>query len=113
MHPAYSPDIAPSDYHLFRSLQNFLNGKNFNNDDDVKSYLVQFFADKNQQFYERGIMMLKDAKRSLIKMDNTLLNKVISFYEKIVFFFLKEIRNYLVANIIHIESHTKVPYMFF
>jgi len=26
MHPTYSPDIAPSDYHLFRSLQNSLNG---------------------------------------------------------------------------------------
>jgi len=26
MHPPYSPDIAPSDYHLFRSLQNSLNG---------------------------------------------------------------------------------------
>ncbi|EZA57614.1 Histone-lysine N-methyltransferase SETMAR, partial [Ooceraea biroi] len=25
-HPAYSPDIAPSDYYLFRSLQNFLKG---------------------------------------------------------------------------------------
>ena len=28
-HPPYSPDIASSDFHLFRSLQNFLNGKNF------------------------------------------------------------------------------------
>ncbi|GFX26542.1 histone-lysine N-methyltransferase SETMAR [Trichonephila clavipes] len=27
-HPTYSPDIAPSDYYLFRSLQNYLNGKN-------------------------------------------------------------------------------------
>jgi len=26
MHPLYSPDIASSDYHLFRSLQNSLNG---------------------------------------------------------------------------------------
>ena len=26
----YSPDIAPSDFHLFCSLQNSLNGKNFN-----------------------------------------------------------------------------------
>ncbi|KAK2580003.1 hypothetical protein KPH14_010768 [Odynerus spinipes] len=30
LHPPYSPDLAPSDYHLFRSLQNFLNSKNFN-----------------------------------------------------------------------------------
>ena len=28
-HPPYSPDLAPSDYHLFRSLQNHLNGKSF------------------------------------------------------------------------------------
>ncbi|GFW66536.1 histone-lysine N-methyltransferase SETMAR [Trichonephila clavipes] len=26
-HPPYSPDLAPSDYYLFRSLQNFLDGK--------------------------------------------------------------------------------------
>ena len=28
-HPPYSPDLAPSDYHLFRSFQNHLNGKIF------------------------------------------------------------------------------------
>ena len=27
-HPPYSHDLAPSDYHLFRSLQKHLNGKN-------------------------------------------------------------------------------------
>ncbi|GFT07791.1 mariner Mos1 transposase [Trichonephila clavipes] len=27
-HPPYSPDIAPSDYYLFRSLQNYLTEKN-------------------------------------------------------------------------------------
>ena len=36
-HPPYSPDLVPSDYFLFRSLQNSLNGKNFNNDDDINT----------------------------------------------------------------------------
>ena len=65
-HPPYSPDLAPSDYFLFRSLQNSLNGKNFNNDDDVKSYLIQFFANKNQKFFERGIMMLPERWQKVI-----------------------------------------------
>ncbi|GFW55676.1 histone-lysine N-methyltransferase SETMAR [Trichonephila clavipes] len=54
-HPPYSPDLAPSDYSLFRSLQNSLNGKNFNNDDDVKLYLIQFFANKTRIFMNVGL----------------------------------------------------------
>ena len=65
-HPPYSPDLAPSDYFLFRSLQNSSNGKNFNNDDDIKSYLIQFYANKNQKFYERGIMMLPERWQKVI-----------------------------------------------
>ena len=60
------PDLALSDYFLFRFLQNSLNGKNFNNDDDIKSYLIQFFANKNQKFYERGIMMLPERWQKVI-----------------------------------------------
>ena len=33
--PIYSLDFASSDYHLFWSLQNFLNGKNFSNNNDL------------------------------------------------------------------------------
>ena len=58
LHPPYNPDLSPSDYYLSRSLQNSLNGKTSNDDEIVKSHLVQFFADKDQKFYERGIMKL-------------------------------------------------------
>ncbi|KAG6794323.1 transposase [Apis mellifera caucasica] len=54
-HSPYSPDLAPSDYFLFRSLQNSLNGKNFNTDDDIKSYLIQFFANKTRSFMNVGL----------------------------------------------------------
>ena len=40
----YSPDIAPTDLNLFWSLQNSLNGENFNFLKDCKRHLEQFFA---------------------------------------------------------------------
>ena len=39
IHLPYSPDIAPSDFHLFQSLHNSLNGKNFNSLEDCKRHL--------------------------------------------------------------------------
>ncbi|XP_025264307.1 histone-lysine N-methyltransferase SETMAR-like [Camponotus floridanus] len=60
-HPPYSPDLAPSDYYLFRSLQNFLDGKKtFTSNEEVKNHLDQFFASKEQKFYERGIILLPE-----------------------------------------------------
>ena len=34
-HPAYSPDIAPSDYGLFQSMQHFLRVRRFESFDEV------------------------------------------------------------------------------
>ena len=67
LHPPYSPDLAPSDYVLFRSLQNSLYGKTFNDDEAVKSHLVQFFADKEHKFYERGIINLPERWQKVIE----------------------------------------------
>ena len=67
LHSLYSLDLAPSDYYLFRSLQNFLNGKTFNYDEAVKSHLVQFFADKDQKFYKHGIMKLPERWQTAIE----------------------------------------------
>ena len=35
-HPLYSPDLAPSDFHLFLHLKKFLGGKRYDDDDDLK-----------------------------------------------------------------------------
>ena len=40
LHRPYSPDLAPSDYYLFRFLQKSSNGKTFNDGEAVKSHLV-------------------------------------------------------------------------
>ncbi|GFX25277.1 histone-lysine N-methyltransferase SETMAR [Trichonephila clavipes] len=56
-HPPYSPNLSPSDYYLFWSLQNFLDGKTFTSNEEVKNHLDQFFASKAQKFYDRRIML--------------------------------------------------------
>ncbi|GFW66548.1 mariner Mos1 transposase [Trichonephila clavipes] len=39
-HPPYSPNIAPSDYYLFRFLQNYLTGKKFKSFESVLRQLL-------------------------------------------------------------------------
>ncbi|PAV62075.1 hypothetical protein WR25_11530 [Diploscapter pachys] len=53
-HPPYSPDLALSDYHLFRHLSHFLRGQNFKDRKDVESALKRFFGSKTAEFYSAG-----------------------------------------------------------
>ena len=46
-------------------MKNSLNGKIFS-DANVKSHLIQFFAGKNQKFYEHGIMTLPERWQKVI-----------------------------------------------
>jgi len=57
-HPPYSPDLAPTDYHLFHSLTNYLREKKFNDENDIKMDIDNFFNKKSQDFCERGILSL-------------------------------------------------------
>ena len=65
-HPAYSPDMAPSDYHLFRSLQNSLDGKEYRSLEDVKIHLDKYFSQQPRQFFSDGIMKLPERWRHII-----------------------------------------------
>jgi len=58
MHPSYSPDLALSDFHLFRSLKNFLSGKKFCSLKPLKNTLDSFFNSKPTEFYSSGIYEL-------------------------------------------------------
>ena len=67
LHVPYSQDIAPLDFHFFRSLQNCLNGKNVSFLDDCKSHLVQFFAQKGKKFWEDGIIKLPERWQKVVE----------------------------------------------
>lgn len=59
-HPPYSPDIAPSDYHLFRSMQSTLSAQKFRTSQEAKKWVAEFIASKDEVFYDRGIRMLPE-----------------------------------------------------
>jgi transposase len=54
LHPPFSPDLAPSDYHIFRSLSNNLLGVSFYNDAEIRNWLDEFFTAKSVNFFKRG-----------------------------------------------------------
>ena len=65
-HPPYSPDLAPSNYHMFRSMQHSLAGKKFENHDEIRIWVSSFFKSKPAKFYEEGIHSLRQRWRRVI-----------------------------------------------
>lgn len=57
-HPPYSPDLAPSDYHLFLHLKQHLGGQRHDNDDDVKMTVMQWLTKQAADFFEEGLQKL-------------------------------------------------------
>jgi hypothetical protein len=51
-HPAYSPDLAPSDFHLFGPLKEALRRRRFScDDDDVKAAVHQWLRAQPKIFF--------------------------------------------------------------
>ena len=57
-HPQYSPDLAPSDFHLFLHLKKFLEVKQFDDDDDPKDAVQKWLTSQEAAFYEEGTQKL-------------------------------------------------------
>uniref|UniRef100_A0A914LTV2 Transposase n=1 Tax=Meloidogyne incognita TaxID=6306 RepID=A0A914LTV2_MELIC len=67
VHPPYSPDIAPSDYHLFRSMKNHLRDVRFQNDAQLSNWVANFLdAKSTTTFYQRGIQKLPSKWQEVI-----------------------------------------------
>ena len=96
----------------FDLYKNSLNDKNFNNDDDIESYLIQFFANKNHKFYERGITMLPERWQKVVDQNGQLHYriKLFSSMKKIVFDFLKKNPQLLNCQPNNIVSHINIKY---
>ena len=68
-HPPYSPDIAPSDYHLFRSMAHGLADQHFRSHEEVTKWIDSWIASKDEQFFRRGIRTLPERWEKVVASD--------------------------------------------
>jgi len=91
MHSPYNPNLAPSNYHLFLSMANNFAGEKFASREACENPLSQFFANRDEGFYERSIMELPSKWQQIIEQNGTfdlnriiliILNKAFNFMQK-------------------------------
>lgn len=67
-HPAYSPDLAPSDFHLFPNLKKHLGGQKFSSNEEIEAAVNAYFEGQDEAFFKNGIMALETRwKKCIVK----------------------------------------------
>jgi hypothetical protein len=54
-HLPYSPDLTPSDYHLFTNLMNWLQSQRFNNNEKLMEGVSMWLSSQAADFFDTGI----------------------------------------------------------
>jgi len=57
-HPPYSPDVAPSDFHLFGPMKDGLCGQHFPSNDAIVRAVKQWATSTGADFYKRSMQAL-------------------------------------------------------
>lgn len=68
-HPPYSPDLAPTDYHLFSNLTQALANKTFSDRDEIDAWLHDWFSSKPGTFFSDAIKCLRGKWQEVLESD--------------------------------------------
>ncbi|KAG5307565.1 MOS1T transposase, partial [Pseudoatta argentina] len=68
-HPLYSPDIAPSDFHLFRSMAHGLADRRFHSYEEAQKWIDSWIASKDMSFFRRGIHVPPERWEKVVSSD--------------------------------------------
>jgi len=74
-HPPHSPNLVPSDYHVFSPLKNVLSGMQFRDDDEVRSAAHEWLRTRPKEFFSRGIYALVKRWRKCIELEGDYVEK--------------------------------------
>ena len=66
-HPHYSPDLAPSDYHLFPGLKKKLKCRHFSSDTEVVAAAETWLDGQPSEFFLSGLQKLEQGAKKCIE----------------------------------------------
>jgi len=75
-HPPYSPDLAPSDYHVFRSLKDSLRGQRFGCDEEVIHATNDWFELQDEKFFVDGVKSLAHRWEKCVALEGNYVEKL-------------------------------------
>jgi len=74
--PPYSPDLAQSDYHVFRSLKDSLRGRSFGCDEEVIHTINDWFELQDKQFFVDGVNSLSHRWEKCVVLEGDYIEKL-------------------------------------
>ena len=80
-HPPYSPDLAPSDFHLFRHLKESLRGRAFEDDEDVTMAVNEWIEERDENFFLEGVKTLEQRWKMCVALRGNYVKKHLNDFD--------------------------------
>jgi len=74
-HPPYSPDLVPSDFHLFPNLKKFVAGKRFLSNEEMIAAVNAYFEGFPKTHFRDGIKLLEKRWKKCIEVKGDYVEK--------------------------------------
>lgn len=74
-HPPYSPDLAPSDFYLFKHLKKHLRGKSFKDKESLRSSVNDFFSNQPEKFFQNAFDEMVNRWRKCLENNGSYIEK--------------------------------------
>ena len=74
-HPAYSPDLAPSDFFLFPNLKKDICGLHFQSDEEVMTAVEEWVSGEDPDFFTSGLMALEHSWSKCFTLEGNYIEK--------------------------------------
>ena len=82
-HPAYAPDLAPSDFFLFPNLKKDIRGLHFRSNEEVVTAVEEWVNEKDPDYLSSGLMALEHRWSKCITLEgNYIENEVVDLNRK-------------------------------